>query len=84
MNGTKYLFNPRSRDRETLPKLNPLALESDAVIHQHQEGTQRLLKGEPLTVAMDAGGSHVLAWTDGRKSLVLAEKADLGEELPWE
>lgn len=84
MNGTKYLFNPRSHDRETLPKLNPLALECDAVIHQMQEGTQRLPKGETLTVAKDAGGSHVLAWTEGRKSLVLVEKLDLGEELPWE
>jgi len=80
----KYLFNPKTRDRENLPKLAPEALECDEVEVRHQAGVLRLLKGEPLTVARDHGGSTILAWTDGRKDLVLVEKSQLGEVLSWE
>lgn len=83
MNEKKYLFDPKSRDRENLPKVNPEALEAETVEMHHMAGVERLLKGEPLTVARDLDGSHVLAWTDGRKCLVLVEKTQLGEELPW-
>jgi hypothetical protein len=83
MNEMKYLFTPRSRDRETLPKINPLALEREAVACGDQAGTVRLLKDEPLTLARDLGGSMVLAWLDGRKALVMVEKADVKEVTSW-
>lgn len=77
----KYLFAPRSRERETLPKINPEALERDAIAFGDQAGSVRLVKDEPLTLARDLGGSMVLAWLDGRKDLVMVEKADLREVL---
>jgi len=81
MDETKYLFAPRSRDRETLPKINPEALEKDDIAFGDQAGRVRLVKDEPLTLARDLGGSMVLAWLDGRKDLVMVEKADLREVL---
>lgn len=78
---TKYLFTPRSRDRETLPQIDPAVLERDTATSADQVGSIRLVKDEPLTLARDLGGSMVLAWTDGRKTLVLVAKSDLREVL---
>lgn len=76
---TTYLFKPRSRDREFLPVLSPHVLEKDAVEVGDQCGTTRVLGSDVLTVARDDGGAHLLAWLDGRKTLVMVEKADLAE-----
>lgn len=76
---TAYLFKPRSRDRETLPKISPHALERETVEVNDGCGAIRVMGGDLLTVARDLGGSHVLAWLDGRKTLVMVDKADLKE-----
>lgn len=81
MMNTTYLFKPRSRDREILPVLSPHVLEKDTVEVGDQRGTVRVLGSDVLTVARDDGGSHLLAWLDGRKTLVMVDRADLTEVM---
>ncbi len=78
---TMYVFKPRSRERETLPKISPLALERETVEERDALGTLRVLGGDLLTLAKELDGSHVLAWLDGQRTLVLVDRADLKEVL---
>lgn len=83
MNHTRFPFVPQYRERESLTKIHPEALEGDTVECRHYQGTMKLAPGATLTLAEDLG-AVILAWTDEPKTLVLVEKTQLGEELPWE
>lgn len=82
MHDTQFPFAPQYRERESLTKIDPEALEGDTVECRHGQGTMKLAPGATLTLAKDLG-AFILAWTEEPKTLVLVEKTQLGEELPW-